>query len=303
MIILCNTNFICATEIVNQAVRTDTTATIEDDNVGEDANSGMASRSVDKSLNGAIQNEAIGQEIQSLKLQIEDLEESISSSDLSKDYVPYILFFLLAIGGGYLFYSRRLLSEYSSKTIDKLDQELYEQDKKIIEIGDMLSTVKQELGNLQNVNENLKKTVALINKYNEPIMGSDIHVVTTQEENDSSIHSSKPTVPKKSAEIVRYAMFCQGTSGDFTIPVRAINENPMGQWFEITFTEDGNCGTYTINPICKSEILNDLTSFRNYVENFNIISAPRDIQVIDPGKLVKKGNVWEISAKMIIKLS
>lgn len=271
--ILCSANFICATEVVEQTCHVATAGTIESGNEDEDTNDDDSSGTVDESLDDTI------------------------------DCTPYILFLILAAGVGYLFYSRKLL-EYNPKTIETLKQGLKDQSKKNLEIDGLLSTVKQELSDLQSENETLKKTITSLNRYNESVFDRKTQTVTVPKDKDSiTLSASKSVDSKKAVEIIRYAMFYQGTSGNFTIPARAIKENSQGQWFVISFIEGDGCGTYTINPGCKSEMLNDLTSFRMYVENFNTIPAPKDIQVVTPGKLVKKENVWEISEKMTIQLS
>ena len=183
--------------------------------------------------------------------------------------------------------------------------------KKYIEIinkGDLqnsnsIKEIQESLNQLSNWQHTVKQSISTANTSNVQhgnYLKQDNSIVPRSMPKQSVISStSQPTSNQK---IHKYVDFTQDIDGKMKVLPRSISDQSNGKWFVISYNENSCEASYSINPESKQSMLSDLNTLKLCVEKFTNIANPCDIEVVTSGHLVKKGNMWEVSKKLIIKL-
>lgn len=104
--------------------------------------------------------------------------------------------------------------------------------------------------------------------------------------------------PSKKPKSIKYCTFLVDEKGMIRTERRAMSDNSGAHLFKMEYDEGASVATYTINPANKAMVLNDLETFKNFTEQFSILSRPNDVDVIEPGELKQEGNTWVVTKRI-----
>ena len=178
----------------------------------------------------------------------------------------------------------------------------------IINKGDLqnsnsIKEIQESLNQLYNWLHTVQQSIStakISNVQQENYLDQDNSIVTRSMPKQSTI--SAASQPASNQKINKYVDFAQDIDGKMKVLPRSISDQSNGKWFVISYNENSCEASYSINPESKQSMLSDLNTLRLSVEKFTNIVNPCDIEVVTPGHLIKKGNMWEVSEKLIIKL-
>ena len=240
----------------------------------------------------------------SLENHISNMEEKVDSLNSSviemKDAkssnlnLVFILLVVISLGlAVYIFIDNQKMKKKYIEIINKGDLQNSNSIKEIQEslnqLSNWLHTVQQSIS-----------TTKISNVQQENYLKQDNSIVTRSMPKQSTI--SAASQPASNQKINKYVDFTQDIDGKMKVLPRSISDQSNGKWFVISYNENSCEASYSINPESKQSMLSDLNTLRLSVEKFTNIVNPCDIEVVTPGHLIKKGNMWEVSEKLIIKL-
>ena len=201
-------------------------------------------------------------------------ESSMNVTNLMIVVIALIL--ILAL----FFYIRYISKNYESEFFD-MKKEQDENKKRLLDIEGKCEEIQKKLDSMKSFEK----------------ASSDSTTVKTSRPNNVVEKSASKQVVNN----VKYADFYM----DNNVPVvenRDLSDDNQAGSFMITMNENASTATYTLNVEKINSIMQDVAIIADYVDNLQGSYDAKSIKAIDNGILVKKGNKWEISKKMKVKL-